>query len=72
MVSYFCQKAYTKGRELNLTADENFDRALKMADEKDQELEVLLVVSLYQTNLLLYIIYRSLNKTWIFLIDIFR
>ena len=71
MVSYFCQKAYTKGRELSLTADENFDRALKMADEKDQELEVL-VVSIYQTNLLLYIIYRSLNKTWIFLIDIFR
>ena len=71
MVSYFCQKAYTKGRELSLTADENFDRALKMADEKDQELEVL-VVSIYQTNLLLYIIYRSINKTWIFLIDIFK
>ena len=51
MVSYFCQKAYTKGRELSLTADENFDRALKMADEKDQELEVFLVISIYQTNL---------------------
>jgi Asp-tRNA(Asn)/Glu-tRNA(Gln) amidotransferase A subunit family amidase len=39
VVSYFCQQAYTTGRKLNLTADENFDDAIEQAELKDKELQ---------------------------------
>ena len=39
VVSYYCQQAYTTGRELNLTADEWFNSAIAEADEKDKILK---------------------------------
>jgi fatty acid amide hydrolase len=41
VVLFYCQKAYNTGRELNLTADENFTNAIKEAEEKDKLLDAM-------------------------------
>jgi len=40
IVSIYCQRSYTIGREYGLSADEVFEQALEMADQKDKLLEL--------------------------------
>lgn len=39
VVTHFCRKAYTTGRELEYTAEEIFEHALQQADLRDAELK---------------------------------
>ena len=39
IITVYCDRAYRVGRQLKLTADECFEEALKLAEEKDSQLK---------------------------------
>lgn len=39
IITVYCDRAYRVARQLNLSADECFEEALKLADEKDSQLK---------------------------------
>lgn len=42
LCEHYCYHAYETGRKLSLTADENFTRALEIAEERDKQLQQVL------------------------------